>query len=239
MTTHTNRSAFILGLSLIIGMVGLGYLLADAALQVKQFDRSVTVKGLSEREYPADVVIWPIQFTAASNDVQSLYQAMEKSSHKIKQFLLQQGVNAEEISASVPAITDKLAQQYSSGNASDLRYTGSQSVTVYSSRIDAIRAVMNELPQLGKQGIVMSGDSYESKTQYLFTKLNDIKPAMIAEATQNAREVAQKFADDSDSQLGKIKSASQGQFSIEARDNNNPQVKKVRVVSTIQYYLSD
>lgn len=239
MANFPKSNALIIGAALIISFASLGYLLAQAALQVKQLERTVTVKGLSEHEYPADVVIWPIQFTAASNDVQSLYQALEKSSDKIKQFLLQQGVNADEISASVPAITDKLAQQYSSGNATDLRYTGSQSVTVYSSRIDAVRAVMNELPQLGKQGIVMSGDSYESKTQYLFTKLNDIKPAMIAEATKNAREVAQKFADDSDSQLGKIKSASQGQFSIEARDNNNPQVKKVRVVSTIQYYLSD
>jgi hypothetical protein len=62
---------------------------------------------------------------------------------------------------------------------------------------------------------------------------------MIEEATRNAREVAQKFAEDSDSRLGKIRQASQGQFSIEPRDTNNPHIKKVRVVSTVEYYLSD
>jgi hypothetical protein len=62
---------------------------------------------------------------------------------------------------------------------------------------------------------------------------------MIEEATRNARESARKFADDSDSKLGKIRRASQGQFSIEDRDASTPHIKKVRVVSTIDYYLAD
>ena len=97
---------------------------------------------------------------------------------------------------------------------------------------------MSELSEIGKQGIVLSGD-YDSKPDYLYTGLSSIKPAMIEESTQNAREVANKFAADSDSRLGKIKTASQGQFSIEDRDQNNPHIKKVRVVSTVQYYLAD
>jgi hypothetical protein len=98
---------------------------------------------------------------------------------------------------------------------------------------------MKKLFELGKQGIAISGQDYQTKTQFLFTNLNEIKPEMIEEATKNARKVAEKFAKDSDSKLGKIKKARQGQFSINERDSNTPHIKKVRVVSTLEYYLSD
>ena len=98
---------------------------------------------------------------------------------------------------------------------------------------------MGSLSELGKQGIVFTGGNYQSATEYIFTRLNEVKPEMIEEATRKAREVAEKFASDSNSALGKIKKASQGQFSISERDKNNPHIKKIRVVSTIEYYLSD
>ena len=98
---------------------------------------------------------------------------------------------------------------------------------------------MNNLAELGKQGIALTGTGYQTTTEYLFTRLNEIKPSMVEEATMKAREVAEKFATDSNSRLGKIKSARQGQFSISNRDKNNPHIKKVRVVSTVEYYLSD
>lgn len=230
---------FSLGLFIFLGLVSLGYLLGKATVDYKQFERSVTVKGLSEREYSADIVIWPIQFTAASNQLESLYDTIDTSTNKISTFLIKQGVKAEEITLSSPAITDKSAQQYGGSNRAQFRYTAVQTVVVYSTEIDAVRAVMGSLSALGKQGIVFTGGNYSSQTEYLFTKLNDVKPEMIEEATRKAREVAEKFAADSQSQLGKIKKARQGQFSIAARDNNNPHIKKVRVVSTVEYYLSD
>jgi hypothetical protein len=110
---------------------------------------------------------------------------------------------------------------------------------VYSKNIETVRSVMGSLSQLGKQGIVITGGNYNAQTDYIFTRLNDVKPEMIEEATKKAREVAEKFAFDSHSSLGKIKRASQGQFSISARDKNNPHIKKIRVVSTVEYYLSD
>ncbi len=112
-------------------------------------------------------------------------------------------------------------------------------MTVYTDNIGAVRAVMGSLSELGKKGIVFTGGDYLAKTEYLFTRLNEVKPEMIEEATRQARVVAEKFASDSQSTLGKIKRASQGQFSIDPRDRNNPHIKKVRVVSTVEYYLSD
>lgn len=240
MSTTTNTfSALILGISVFLGLSCLGYLLANAAIEYKQYERSVTVKGLSEREYQADVVIWPIQFSAADNDLKSLYGTIENNTDRIRAFLEESGIAADEISLMPPDITDKSADKYGSSGRPEFRYTALQTITIYSSHIKAVRSVMGKLSDLGREGIVFTGGNYGSQPEYLFTRLNDVKPEMIEEATRKAREVAEKFASDSQSELGKIKRASQGQFSISNRDRNNPHIKKVRVVATIEYYLSD
>jgi len=239
MTQNDKAPALLLGSGVLLGLAILGWLLGGAALKVKQFERSVTVKGLSEREYPADVVIWPIQFAVAGDELQELYGALEDNTARVRRFLLDQGVGADEITASAPALTDRFAQQFSNQTRPEFRYFAQQTVTVYSENVEAVRTIMAQLSELGKQGIAFTGEDYRSQTEYLFTRLNAVKPEMIEEATANAREVAQKFAADSNSTLGKIKRATQGQFSVEPRDNNNPQIKKVRVVSTVEYYLAD
>ncbi len=239
MQNYSKTAALILGIFIFIGLSSLGYLLGGAAINYKQLERSVTVKGLSEREFPADIVIWPIQFSVASNDLQTLYDAIEKNTLKINDFLKENAISAEEISSASPAITDKSAQQYGNSNGAEFRYTASQTVTVYSKNINDVIRVKSKLSSLGKEGIVFTAGNYQSQTEYSFTRLSEIKPDMIEEATRKAREVAQKFATDSQSTLGKIKRASQGQFTINNRDKNNPHIKKVRVVTTVEYYLSD
>ena len=232
-------TAITLGVFFLLGLSSLGYLLGNAAITFKGFERTVTVKGLSEQEYPADIVIWPIQFTQASNNLENLYTATEKSASRIKSFLKERGLLTTEISLSSPAISDLSTRRRPNEPPPEFRYTAVQMVTVYSENIETVRAVMGELAQLGKEGIVFIGGSFQSRAEYIFTRLNEIKPGMIAEATKQARQVAQKFAEDSKSKLGKIKRASQGQFTISARDKNNLHIKRVRVVSTIEYYLSD
>jgi len=232
-------SALVLGIFMLAGLAALGYLLGKAAIDFRQMERTVTVKGLAEREYPADVVIWPLQFTEASNDLGALYTRLDDNTGKIRAFLRANSVQPAEISVSPPAIVDKSAQPYSSGGGNEFRYTATQTVTVYSTQVENVRGLMNELGELGREGIVFTGNDYMARTEYLFNRLNDIKPEMIEEATTKAREVAEKFAADSNSQLGKIKTASQGQFTINDRDSNNPHIKNVRVVSTVEYYLSD
>ena len=240
MMSDTNKSnAFILGLFVFLGLAVLGYLLGDAAIRYKEYERTVTVKGLAEQEYPADIVIWPVQFTIANNDLAALYDDIEKGTGKIRKYLQANGIAASEMTLSSPAITDKSAQSYSNAQRVEFRYSAVQVVTVYSKNIDQVQRVMAGLPQLGKQGIALTGGKYETRPEYIFASLNDIKPSMIEQATIKAREVATKFANDSGSKLGKIKRASQGQFSITGRDKNNPHIKKIRVVSTIEYYLSD
>ncbi|CAH1385494.1 SIMPL domain-containing protein [Candidatus Nitrotoga sp. M5] len=239
MALESKLNSLVLGVFIFLGLTSLGYLLGNSAIKFKEYERTVTVKGLSEKEFGADVVIWPIQFTAAGNKLEDLYEAIDGNTTKISEFLAGKGFDKKEISFTTPSITDKSAQQYGSQTKAEFRYTAIQTVTVYSSDIDSVRKVMGELSELGKQGIVFTGGNYQSQTEYLFSRLNEIKPEMIEEATRKAREVAEKFASDSKSTLGKIRKATQGQFSITARDKNNPHIKKVRVVSTVEYYLSD
>ncbi|MEA3347469.1 MAG: SIMPL domain-containing protein [Pseudomonadota bacterium] len=239
MAEKSKASALILGLSICLGLALLGFLLGDAALTIKGLERSVKVKGLSEREYPADIVIWPIQFTAADNNLQTLYQTIEQNTDKIIVFLKKHKIKASDITRNPPAITDKSAQRYGSSEPTRFRYSAIQTISIYSKDIDAVHSVMRVLAELGKEGIVFNSDNYEAQPEYLFTRLNEVKPAMIEEATRKARVVALKFAEDSQSKLGKIKRASQGQFSISARDKSTPHMKRVRVVSTVEYYLSD
>jgi hypothetical protein len=232
-------SAILLGGFVCIGLMALGYQISKGIIHIKSLDRTVTVKGLSEREVPADIAIWPITFQEAGNDLNGLFSSIQLKNALVVDYLQNLGVKTEEISVSPPGILDKQAAGYSGSDTFKFRYSGDSTITVYSENVGNIREAMNRLVELGKQGIAFARQGYQTQTEFIFTKLNDLKPEMIEEATKNAREVAEKFARDSNSTLGKIKRASQGQFSIVNRDNNTPYIKKVRVVSTIEYYLSD
>ncbi len=236
--TNEQRSALILGVFICVGMIAMAFIAKDAVIRFKEYERVVTVKGLAEKEVSANIAVWPIRFTAASNDLADLYATMEANSKHIVSYLKSSGFTEAEITTASPIVTDKLAQKYV-GQQASLRYTAQQVITVYSNKIDAVRTSEGNLAELGKKGIALGGNEYGQKTQFLFTGLNEIKPAMIEAATRNARSAAEQFASDAKSQVGKLKSANQGQFTIEDRDSNTPYLKKVRVVSTVEYYLVD
>lgn len=223
---------------LAAGMVAGSAILASSLIEFRAMERVVQVKGLSEREVAADTVIWPIKFNDVDNNLTTLVANVERKNEQIQAFLKLQGFSQKEITVAVPQIVDRQAGYYDP-NANQMRYTASSTVTVYSSNVDLVHQAMAKLLELSKTGIAIAGQDYDSKAEFIFSGLNELKPDMIAEATRNAREVATKFAADSDSKLGKIKTASQGQFSITDRDSNTPYIKKVRVVATVDYYLSD
>jgi uncharacterized protein len=239
MTTPSTISAAVLGGFLFAGLVALGLIAGNAALDVKAHERSVQVKGLAEREVPADVVIWPLSYQLASNDLNELYESIAEKNGIITRFLSDNGLDLADVSTAAPTVVDRHAQSWGSTSEIEYRYVATATVTLYSNDVDTARRAMSNAIELGKNGIALTGEQYGAQVQFLFSGLNDIKPAMIEESTFNARAVAQKFAADSDSTLGKIRSATQGQFSITDRDSTTPHVKNVRVVSTVEYYLSD
>lgn len=238
MRSSSRLAALILGLFMASGLIGAAWLASDTLLKVKSMDRTVNVKGLAEKEVAANIAIWPIQFTEVDNDLSGLYRNVESKTQIVVAFLKALGFSEDEITVSLPNIEDRQARGYVDPNVR-YRYFAKSTVSVYTSNVDLVRHSRGKLTQLLEKGITISTDDYQSRVEYLFTGLNDIKPEMIQQATNNAREVAEKFARDSDSGLGKIKTASQGQFIINDRDSNTPYIKKVRVVSTLTYYLTD
>lgn len=237
MVTNNKAASFILGTFILLALTSLGFFIKQSVASLKEYERTVTAKGLSEKEVIADIVIWPIQFNVASNNLNDLYQNIEDNLNQIISILQSNGLSSKELSISLPSIKDKFADSYGDNKDILYRYYGSQTITVYSNKVNAVKDIKKNLTSLGKKGIIFSDTEFE--TEYLFTKLNDIKVSMIENATMNARAVAEKFAQDSKSKLGKIKQASQGQFSVNERDKNNPDIKNVRVVTTVEYYLTD
>ena len=223
---------------LAIGMVALGAQVKQGINNFVAKDRVVTVKGLAEMEVPANKVTWPLMYKEVGNDLSTLYNKISHTNKAIVDFLKNKGIAEDEISINAPEIIDMQAERYVGENKT-YRYNVTTVITVTSNKVDLVRNLISEQGELLKQGIAITGGDYRYNIQYDFTSLNEIKPQMIEEATKNAREAAQKFAKDSDSELGKIKRANQGQFSIENRDANTPYIKRIRVVTTIDYSLED
>ena len=224
-----------LGLCILIGLSILGFTLGNSLVNMKNLDRTVVVKGLSEKEVMSDTVVWPISFKVTGNNLVDIYNQVEIDNKKINEFLMENGVSKNEITLSSPNIEDKMLYQYDNTKI-PFRYIATQVITVYSHKTENIYKLSNKIGELVKMNIALNNNG---NINYTYSDLSSIKPKMIEEATKNAREVAEKFAKDSNSSLGKIKRANQGQFIIYNRDNHNPQIKKVRVVSTIEYYLVD
>lgn len=225
----------IAGVCVAIGIASVGISLKAGIDHFVDRDRVVTVKGLAERNVQADYVIWPVTFRVTGNDLSVLYEKAQTQSEEIRNFLISQGIKAQDISQGTPSVQDLHADFYGN-NLPPERYRMEMAVSVATTDVDTVLKAMGNQSELIQKGVLFT-QNY--RTQFSFNGLNSIKPEMVEEATKNARSTAQKFAEDSDSELGKIRRASQGQFSIYDRDSNTPYIKRVRVVTTVEYYLKD
>jgi hypothetical protein len=154
----------------------------------------------------------------------------------IIKFLKEHGFDDAEIITTPASITDVLAEAYQNINPAS-RYRATANITVRTTKINEALKAMSETNQLVKSGVALFREEWVNKPEFLFTKLNDIKPAMIEEATKNGRQAAEKFAQDSGSKIGPIRRATQGLFTVEEFDKSSPQLKRVRVVTTVDFSL--
>lgn len=237
MDTRSVTASVILAVGIAGGFALLGSNISSGIESFVNRDRIVTVKGLSERQVKADRVIWPVGFRELGDDLQDVYGRIEKRKDQVVAFLKEAGLTDAEIEVASPQVTDAQAEMYVN-QKSRYRYSMTQTVTVSSDKVDLVRDLLVRQSDLIKAGVTLVGD-YSWRTSFQFTGLNTVKPAMIEEATKNARASAEKFAQDSGSSLGKIRRANQGQFSITDRDSNTPYIKSVRVVTTVEYFLKD
>jgi hypothetical protein len=239
------KNFIILGVSIVILGLSVAYTgmkIADGLQNFRNYERFVTMKGLAQQDVVADLAIWPISYTETGNELTELQGKMEANGEKIVSFLHRHGLSDDEIELKQVRVQDLLAQGYRQNNTS--RYILTQTYLVRTNNIDAINKASKDLGSLIKQNVVFSSSGSTAPT-YLFTKLNALKPDMIAQATKNAKAGAAEFAEHSGQKVGRIKYASQGVFQILPRDQTYslPEAqqinKTVRVVSTIQFYLED
>lgn len=233
-------SAAVLGLFVGGGIALAGVYHGLALKESRKPLRTVSVRGLAEREVDADLAVWPITFVETGNDLAALNARLTEKRQIITEFLTASGFAAADLSHSTPSISDQHAREYGDGRSRpEFRYLGKATVTLRSGDVPQVKRTMEKSGSLVGRGIVVLAEDWSSRTQYFFKGLNAIKPPMIEEATRNARAAAEKFAADSGSNLGKIKSASQGLFEITDLDQSTPERKQVRVVTSVEYFLAD
>lgn len=221
-----------------IGLAALGLAVKSGMDNFTNKDRKVTVKGLSEMEVAANKVTWPIVSKEIGNDLPALYDKVNATNAAIRRFLIAGGLDKSEISVNAPVVIDLNADRYSQ-NQQPYRYNVTSVITVTSAKVELVRKILARQGELLKDGIAIVSGDYDKQIRYEYTALNEIKAKMVDEAIKNARATAEQFTHVSDSHLGRIENASQGQFTIEDRDENSPYIKKVRVVSTITYSIED
>jgi hypothetical protein len=231
---------------LAAGLAVGGWFIGNGFVRGRTADRFVSVKGVSERDVTADIALWPIRFTSTDDVLARAQERFEQSRQAIIAFLARNGIEAERAELHSFEVVDALAERFRGESTVTSRYIISGTLMVRVEDPALVQRASQKVGELAQTGVVLaSGSGYAGGPTYLFTKLNDFKPQMIAEATASAREAAGQFAKDSGSRLGPIRQASQGVFQILPRDRapgvmEESQVNKtVRVVTTVEYALED
>ncbi len=225
------------------GVAAAGWLVAEGVRDWRTAERLVTVRGLAEQEVKADLALWPLRLVATSDDLAAARAELARAEAVVMAFMTEGGIPAEAVEVQGIEVTDLLAQAYRSGPV-ESRYIVGLGLMVRAEDADRIKALSQEVGRLVEAGVVLTAEGPRGPF-YLFTRLNDVKPEMIAAATRNAREAADQFAADSGSRITGIHRASQGLFQILPRDNAPGQseelqlFKTVRVVTTVDYRLAD
>lgn len=237
MSTQSTKGAIwiISSAVLAIGFIIGSFLISSLVLKARLADRSVTVRGLAERNVMADLATWTLAYSAQGKDLDAVRADIGRDTDAINNFFKELGFSTDALRPTGVGVS-----QYTD-SYNKPTFTIRQRVTLRTSDIElAQKAVSQQFDLIGRGVVLEDG----SGMTYTFTKLEDVKPEMVAEATQDARRAAQQFAKDSGADVGGIKSATQGYFSIRPRDGepggygvSDTPFKKVRVVTTVDFYL--
>ena len=210
--------------------------------QAKLKSNFVSVKGLAETDVRADLAVWDIKYVATGNELSATQQQINQNLVAVRTFLKEHGFQSEEIIEGRIDTNDLMTNPYRDNTQNSVRFIVSQTVTVRSTKVDEVEKALRSTGDLVAKGVILD-NQYGSPVSYIFTRLNDIKPQMLEEATRNATAAAQEFAKSSNSKVGKIRRAQQGVFSILPREQANNAMesaqinKRVRVVSTVEFWL--
>ena len=241
-------AALALGVCVAVGLAAGGWMVGHGMARFKSDARTVTVKGLVEREVGSDQAVWVLSFRRASETLADAHARIGADREAVLAFLRKQGFGDAEIERDPTRTLDRLAQDFGGENRNErFRYVVSSAVTVRTADVARVKASVGATEALLKAGVVLDGgDPGRANPRYVLSRFNELRPQLLADATRNARSVAQQFAADSGTAVGRIQSANQGNIQIFGTDGNDESgsfsptstpVKKIRVVSTFEFEL--
>lgn len=234
----TTRSFATLGAFLAVGLAVFGTLVVHAVKRGREFDRFLTVRGASEKEVKATLAIWPLRFATTAQDLPSLKSSMAAARSTVVGFLKERGILDEEINFGIPTVIDRHDIPVYEQRSPDLpRYKSVVTIVVRSKKVDVVKSAIQQVDKLLDSGISLAGGDYSDRIVFSFDGINEVKPQMIAEATANARASAEKFAKDSRAKVGAIRKATQGILELDDRDAASPEIKVLRVVTTVEFFI--
>ena len=218
-----------------------GFFVSVGLERFRMADRSVTVKGLAEKDVESDFAVWTLSFRRAGAEFNGVQQALVGDREKVLAYLRERGFTAAEMQARPLQVQDLLAREYAQGNV-PFRFNGTGQVLVRTSRVDVVEKAALALDPLIQAGVQLGSEGQAGGPRYQLRGFNDAKAPLLAEATRNAREQAEKFAAEAGAKLGPLKSANQGVIRITGDDGNDfddgsSRGKRLRVVSTFEYEL--
>ena len=228
-----NKSAvWIMAAVILIASCAIGFSVYQGLKAVSMGERVVTVKGAAELEVKADVGSKSIRFSILQNTLQDALRVSKEKETIVVDFLKEIGFNDDEI------FVGKVSyDEYTNDKTKYVR--GYVRLFVKSKAIEKVQTLEKRVTELYERGVVIDQDYWGDGANYEISDVNVFKPKLITESMANAKKAGEQFAKDAESKLGKMKTAWQGQISIEDLDETTPHIKKCRVVSTITYYLED
>jgi hypothetical protein len=230
---------------LAVGIAASGFLAGQALIKSRLGFRVVTVKGLSEREVKANLGFWPIRFVASGPTLEAARQSLETSEAGVRSYLEGKGFSAQDYQIQNIQVEDRFAGYNAQQVPQEIRFVLTEDMLVRSAEVQKLADASRSVGDLLKSGVVFSSDAYNAGPSFVFTQIADLKGEMLTEATKRAREAAEKFAIESGAKVGDIQSANQGIVEVNPAveiPNDRPEKqidKKVRVVTTITYFLVD
>ena len=234
----TTRSFAVLGTLLAAGLAVFGMLVIRAVKQGREFDRFLSVRGAAECEVKSTLAIWPLRFAVSAEELPELKTSMGSARAIVLGYLREHGMAENEINFGLPQINDRREESYQQNGGPPLpRYKAVVTLVVRSNQVDRVKEAIQQADQLLSKGISLTGRENNERPEFLFEGINEGKPNLIEEATANARLSAEKFAHDSHARVGAIRRATQGVLEIEDRDAASPEIKRLRVVTTVDFFL--
>ena len=246
------KKYIVIAIAIILAFIIHGSFIGRAITRFKKEDRSISVKGFSEKEVKSNMAVWTIKIRITTNDLGQGSNEIEDLKNKVIQFLLKNQITNDELVQKELNVNDKMAQDYGNDQVFKYRYIIENVMQVRSTNVDNIQKISRMTDELLKAGVVVSSNQeYNPSVKYMYTKLNEIKTAMLSEAALNAKGAALEFAKNNEVSLGKLKRANQGLFTISDRDdamvsqsdangyemNVNDVFKRVRVVINVEYSI--